>query len=250
MKGKVPPIHKLILVVLSLSCLFYGLRNYNALLNSDQYAYLAFAHALSHGSLYQEYPLYRLFADRLAEGETVNLHYGTRNYRDGKVYSGLPIGFPLLLAAALMIGGVAGVFAVNIILLPIFLLVYYLAVRELFDTSSNRDRIALFCVVMILSMDKMIFPRYSVILMIDISSVTFFWMGLFFLLSARRRPFKAMTVRLALASVALAFASSIRLTNGVGRRVSSSLNLADDRFQLLCRTASEHHLCARFCQSL
>ncbi len=215
MKNRVPLAHKLILIVLTLVCLFYGYRNYNALLNSDQYSYLSFARALAHGSLYQEYPLYRLFADRLADGESVNLHYGTRNYRDGKVYSGLPIGFPLLLAAALTIGGLAGVFSVNVLLLPVFLVFYYLTVRELFDTSPNRDRIALFCAVMILSMDKLIFPRYSLMLMRDLSPVTFFWIGLFFLLSARHRPFKAMAVRLALASAALAFSSSIRLTNGL-----------------------------------
>lgn len=196
-------------------CLFYGFRNSNALLSSDQYSYLSFGKALARGSLYQRYDPYKLFEDRVSPGVGFNLHYGTRNYKDGRIYSGLPIGFPIILGIALKIGATPFAINVNVIMLFLFTLAYFLTVREFFWSDPRRNIIALISVIMILSVDYKIIPRYSLILMRDLPAITFLWMGIFLLLRARRsRP--AGTVTLIFFSVLiLGFSSTIRITNAI-----------------------------------
>jgi len=195
-------------------CLAGGALNHQALLNSDSYSYLSFARALARGSLYQEYDLYRLFADRVPPGRTINLHYGTRNYRDGLVYSGLPIGFPLLLALAIRLFGLPAVFAVNVAMLALFLGAYFLAVREMLRDDPGRDGLALVCVALVLILDQRIIYRFSLMLMRDLSSLAFLWVGLACLLSAVRvRPVSA--GMLFAAVLALGASCTIRITNGI-----------------------------------
>ncbi|MFH1038185.1 MAG: hypothetical protein V1789_05890 [PVC group bacterium] len=204
-----------LLVLLVVICLFYGFKNSNCLLNSDEYAYLTFGKALAEGSMYQRYDPYRLFADRVRPGEGINLHYGTRNYRDGLIYSGLPIGFPFLISLGMRIGGLPGALHVNVFILFLFVLVYFLAVREFLWQDPCRDRIALLAAVLILSVDNMIFLRYSLVIMRDLSAITFFWLGLFLLLRARRAGLAGAVTLISFSVLILGFSATIRLTNAI-----------------------------------
>lgn len=195
-------------------CIAGGARNHQALLNSDSYSYLCFARALAAGSLYQDYDLYRLFADRVPPGRTINLHYGTRNYRDGAVYSGLPVGFPLLLALAIRLGGVPAAFGVNVAMLVLFLGAFFLAAREILRSDPDGEGIALTATALALALDGRIIFRFALMPMRDLPSLALFWAGLaLLLLSVRSRP--AAPGPLLAAFAVFGASCTIRLTNGL-----------------------------------
>ncbi len=104
----------LVLLVLAL----YGLTNHNALLNSDSYTYLAYARHLAAGSFYPEPGLYSHFREYWPADRTSLISANRHLDEEGTIFVDIDLGYPLILAAALKLGGLRAAFAVN----PLFLL--------------------------------------------------------------------------------------------------------------------------------
>ncbi len=203
------PVGPAILALLVLLCLVGGLRNYNALLNADQYSYLTYGRALARGGFAVDFPLQDLLRERLPDGVQRPLFYGRRFYSDGEIISTLEPGFPLLLAVAIRLGGLPAAFGVNVLLLSVFLISYFLVLR---GEDPGRSPVALAAVFILLSWDSHIVIGYSLNLMRDIPAVTFFWLGLGLLLKSLR-PEGRIFPGLFFGAAALAASGLIRLTN-------------------------------------
>lgn len=206
---KTSPIIPAVLAVLIGLCLLGGLRNYNALLNSDQYAYLIYGRSLARGGFAVDYPLLDLLRERLPQGTYRPLFYGRRFYSDGEVISILEPGFPLLLAAAIRLGGLPAVFGVNVVLLAVFITACFLFLR---GEAPDGSLAALAGVFLVLEWDDYAAIRYSLNLMRDIPPLAFFWLGLCLLrygLRSGRWTFPAILA----AAAALAVSGLVRLTN-------------------------------------
>ncbi len=203
------PLIPAILALLILLCLAGGFRNYNALLNSDQYAYLTYGRGLARGGFAVEYPLLDILRERLPEGSHRPLFYGRRYYTDGEVISTLEPGFPLLLAAAIRLGGLPAAFSVNVILLAVFLIAYFLALR---GEAPGSDLAALAAVFILLGWDNQIVIGYSLGLMRDIPPLAFFWLGLYLILRGLRPGRRGLSFLLP-GAAAVIFSGLIRLTN-------------------------------------
>ncbi len=198
-----------ILLLLVLLCLAGGLRNYNALLNSDQYSYLTYGRGLARGGFAVDYPLLDILRQRLPEGTYRPLPYGRRFYSDGEVISTLEPGFPLLLAAAIRLGGLPAAFGVNVFLLAVFIVSYFLVLR---GEAPGASTAALAAVFILLGWEDHIFIGYSLNLMRDIPPVAFFWLGLF-LVEKSLRPAGRLFPAFFLGVAALAVSGLVRLTN-------------------------------------
>jgi len=203
------PVIPALLVLLVLLCLVGGGRNYNALLNSDQYAYLIYGRSLARGGFAVEYPLIDIMRERLGPDTEKSLHYGRRHYADGTVISILELGFPLLLAAAISLAGLPAAFGVNVVLLGILIIAYFLVLR---DESPGFNLTALAAVFIFLGLDDHIAVGYSLIVMRDIPAVALFWLSLCLMMTSLRRPRPFLPGLLAAVAV-LAFSSLVRLTN-------------------------------------
>ncbi|MDP8236394.1 MAG: hypothetical protein P9M08_08420 [Candidatus Erginobacter occultus] len=203
------PVIYAVLSLLVLLCLIGGFRNYNALLNSDQYAYLIYGRSLARGGFAVEYPLLDILRERLPERTQRPLFYGRRFYSGGKVISTLEPGFSLLLAAAIRLGGRPAAFGVNVFLLAVFIASYFLALRREAPESSLAALAAAF---VLLGWDDHIVIGYSLKLMRDIPPVAFFWLGIF-LARESLRPDGRIFPGFFLGVAALAVSSLVRLTN-------------------------------------
>lgn len=196
--------------LLVLLCLIGGVRNYNALLNSDQYSYLIYGRALARGGFTVDYPLLDILKERMPEGARRALHYGRRYYTSsGQVISPLEPGFPLLLAAAIRLGGPPAVFGVNVVLLAVFILSYFLFLRR---EAFEGELAALAAVFLVLLWDDHAAIGYSLNLMRDIPSLAFFWLGVGILQQSFRCGRWTFAFLLA-GAMALAVSGLVRLTN-------------------------------------
>ncbi|MEW6270996.1 MAG: hypothetical protein AB1689_17065 [Thermodesulfobacteriota bacterium] len=74
-------------------------------LASDQFAFLTFAGDLARGTVFHEPSLLELLVPRPNPERTYDARVQTYLWREGKLYSRYPPGFPALLAAAGMVGG-------------------------------------------------------------------------------------------------------------------------------------------------
>ncbi len=74
-------------------------------LASDQFAFLTFAADLRRGTVFHDPSELELVLPRAAEGRTYDALVQTYFYRDGKLYSRYPPGFPALLAVVGAVGG-------------------------------------------------------------------------------------------------------------------------------------------------
>ncbi len=203
------PLIPTVLTLLILLCLAAGFLNYNALLNSDQYSYLTYGRGLARGGFAVDYPLLDLLRERLDDGIQRPLYYGRRFYSDGEVISTLEPGFPLLLAVAIRLGGLPAAFGVNVFLLAVFLISYFLVAR---GEDPVRPSVALAAVFVLFSWDSQIAIAYSLNLMRDIPAVAFLWLGL--CLFFRSLPLSGRTVPVFFLGVAaLAVSGLVRLTN-------------------------------------
>ncbi len=94
------------LVLLALAVAARGLeRRTTWYLASDQFAFLTFADDLRHGSVFHDPDSLAALAAGVPRGQTADAYYQTYIWRDGKVFSRYPPGFPLLLALAGAVGG-------------------------------------------------------------------------------------------------------------------------------------------------
>ncbi len=101
-------------MALALSVAARGLERRNTwYLASDQFAFLTFADDLQHGRVFHDPATLALLAADVPPGETADAYYQTYLWRDGRLWSRYPPGFPLLLAGATTIGGGRAAHLVN-----------------------------------------------------------------------------------------------------------------------------------------
>ena len=82
-------------------------------LASDQFAFLTFADDLRHGRVFHDPGALAALAAKMPRDQTSDALYQTYLWRDGRLYSRYPPGFPLLLAAAGTLGGERGMHLLN-----------------------------------------------------------------------------------------------------------------------------------------
>ncbi len=85
-------------------------------LASDQFAFLTFADDLRRGRVFHDPATLALLAPGVPRGAAADAYYQTYLWRDGRLYSRYPPGFPLLLAAAGVVGGDRAMHLLNPIL--------------------------------------------------------------------------------------------------------------------------------------
>jgi hypothetical protein len=102
-------------------------------LASDQFAFLTFADDLRHGTVFHDPGTIALLVGAVPAGETADAYYQTYLWRDGRLWSRYPPGFPLLLAAAGALGGERAMHGLN----P-FLYLVLLAALALFTAQLLR----------------------------------------------------------------------------------------------------------------
>jgi hypothetical protein len=114
-------------VLLALVVAARGLERRNTwYLASDQFAFLSFADDLQRGSVFHDPATVALLADSVPHGMTADAYYQTYLWRDGRLWSRYPPGFPILLAAA---GAFAGERAMHL-LNPLLYLVLLAAIAR------------------------------------------------------------------------------------------------------------------------
>lgn len=93
------------------------LRHNTWYLASDQFAFLTIADDLARGRVFHDpATIARLVGPMMPTDAAADAYYQTYIFRDGRLYSRYPPGYPLLLAAAHMVGGEAAQHALNPIL--------------------------------------------------------------------------------------------------------------------------------------
>src|SRR5262249_41864154 len=94
------------LVLLALVVAARGLdRHTTWYLASDEFGFLTQADDLRHGRVFHDPGEFAAIASNLPPGQTADAHYQTYLWRDGRLFSRYPPGFPLLLALAALVGG-------------------------------------------------------------------------------------------------------------------------------------------------
>jgi len=177
-------IPRVMLLIIILLMAAYGFLNYNALLNADSYTYLIYARELARGSFFGEPGFFEIFKDRWPESGTIDLHSGLRHLIAGKVYHGVEMGYPLFLAAAMVLAGPSAVYFVNPILFLWFVVVFFLAIRLVFFKSPHREIIALLGVLIMLLLPPDRLLSSATKIMRDIPPLTFIITSYYCLLRA------------------------------------------------------------------
>lgn len=129
----------LVLCVLALIAAAHGLDRHNTwYLASDQFAFLTFADDLAgRGTVFHDPSTAALVAGpRLPPEAAADMYYMTYVYRDGRLYSRYPPGFPLLLAAAKTLGGETATHLLNPLLYLLLLAVVGLVASRLAGTPA------------------------------------------------------------------------------------------------------------------
>jgi hypothetical protein len=124
-------------VLLALVVAARGLERRNTwYLASDQFAFLAFADDLRRGSVFHDPATIALLVGAVPRGETADAYYQTYLWRDGRLWSRYPPGFPLLLAAAGVLGGERAMHLLNPVLYLVLLAVLALFTRQLLGGTA------------------------------------------------------------------------------------------------------------------
>jgi hypothetical protein len=115
----------LALCILALLAASRGLVRHNTwYLASDQFAFLTFADDLTHGRVFHDpTTIGQVAGPLLPRAVAADAYYQTYIYRDGRLYSRYPPGYPLLLAGAKLVGGEAAAHALNPLLYLVLLVV-------------------------------------------------------------------------------------------------------------------------------
>ena len=108
-------------------------------LASDQFAFLTFADDLRHGRVFHDPGALAVLAARVPRDQTADALYQTYLWRDRRLYSRYPPGFPLLLAAAGAIGGEAGTHLLNPLLYLVLVAGLALFTRSLLRGAAIAD---------------------------------------------------------------------------------------------------------------
>ncbi len=106
-------------------------------LASDQFAFLTFADDLRNGTVFHDPTIMRRLSPSVPPHVAVDALFQTYIYRDGRLYSRYPPGFPMLLAAAGAIGGEAGQHLLNPILYLVLLAALGVGVAQLAGAGAG-----------------------------------------------------------------------------------------------------------------
>jgi hypothetical protein len=167
----------------------------------DQYGYLAFAHDLSRGRVFHDWPPMDAFAPSLTGRTDVLMQ--TYVYDHGRLYCRYAPGFPLMLAAWLVLFGDDGAHYLN----PVVFLAL-LALVLAFQARLFRSRWRATAGIALVVLCPTLLNLWALTLVRDLPAHLFGLGGLFLLLPVRGR--RLTPRRVAAAGVALGFAGSIR----------------------------------------
>ncbi len=118
--------------------LVFGFGAYTAALGSDPYGIVHFAHHLSRGEFYSDFPVYDWVRPDWEPGESRFVLGGNYIKAGPRMYNKYTIGFPLLLAFSIRILGEYSVFYFNlIILLTLLVALFWLAIGLLRDQDGG-----------------------------------------------------------------------------------------------------------------
>lgn len=202
-----------LLALLLIVVAVYGVLNHNAKVHNDEHNHVTFGRNLANGRFFDRSPIIRMFNDVHPADKTVYVRYGGyRMKKDGKIFSKIEIGCPLLLAIASILFGDEAMFFVNPFLTVVLTLFVFLMGRELFFAEKYRNSIGLIAAMLILLLKTHILT-FSRAPLRDIPSLTFLVAATYLLIRSMRDSSKVHCGFLALAVFVYGVSCNIRLTN-------------------------------------
>lgn len=126
------------LVLLALVVAARGLARHTTwYLASDQFAFLTQADDLRHGRVFHDPGEFAAIASNVPPGQTADAYYQTYLWRDGRLFSRYPPGFPLLLAIAALVGGPSAQHLLNPVLYLVLLAALALLTHRLLTGAHH-----------------------------------------------------------------------------------------------------------------
>ena len=212
-KNNVPEKVSFIIIgfIIILLCV-YGALNYSAKLGNDEHNHVTFARNLSNGKFFYDIPVISIFDKLYSSNKNVYVYYGGERIRDGKIFSKIEIGGPLLLALAAKLFGEDSMFFVTPFTLVLLSLFVFLSARELFYREKYRNSIGIIATMLILLLNTEI-VRYSRTPLRDIPSMAFMFASIFLLLRSMRNVMKINLPFFAASIFLIGFSCTTRITN-------------------------------------
>lgn len=203
-----------ILILSILLVMLTSFQNYTVAVGSDEHAYIRAAQDILNLKLSREDPLLDvLYNGTIKTDEAVYVYYGSYVLEDGKIHLITTLGFPLILALAILLFGFNSVFFVNSFFLGLFLVSLFFMVRWLFHQEKDRDIIAVFAVQLAVLTNNMLLVL-SLTPWLDLSALAFLTLSMYLLLKAKNFRDKWLRYTL-ISSFFVGLSCTIRLTNSL-----------------------------------
>lgn len=211
-KSYVEKVSILILFLLLLILCIYGALNHNAQLGNDEHNHVTFARNLAHGKFFYDLPIISIFDKLYPSDKTVYVYYGGERIREGKIFSKIEIGSPLLLALSAKLFGEDSMFFVTPFTLVLLSLFVFLSARELFYVEKYRNSIGIIATMLMLLLNTEI-VRYSRAPLRDIPSMAFIFASVFLLLRSMRSASNINLTYFTVSIFLIGFSCTTRITN-------------------------------------
>ncbi len=192
--------------------LVIGLGSYQAAIGSDPYGLIHFARDLSRGIFFSDFPVYGYVKTDWEPGISYFVLGGNYVAAEGRMYCKYEVGYPLLLAAAIVLFGNDAVYLFNGIILVLILGSYFAFVRDVYDNRPGNRYLALFSLFLLCILADKIWGL-AVKPVRDLSSMLFLITGFWLLIRSLKRSPRLRLPCLLAGSFALGFSASIRLPN-------------------------------------
>ena len=190
----------------------YGVLNHSAKLGNDEYNHVTFGRDLANGRFFNRSPMIELFSELHPTDKVVYVRYGGYRIKDGKIFSKIEIGCPMLLAIASRLFGDEAMFFVNPFLMLLLTFFVFLMGRELLFAEKYRNSVGLIAAMLILLL-KTDIRWFSRTPLRDIPSLTFLVAATYLLIRSMRDSSKVHYGFFALAVFVYGISCNMRLTN-------------------------------------